>query len=129
MSATAGQMPNTRERQTESEVLAEQKLAAPDRLREDGVDGAPLDLLVDEPDADEDGDEDPEEERGREPHVHDDLRLLRGGEFAEEDGAARQDEDEEDEVVEDAVAHGLAEGVARDGRDAARRARAPPHGL
>ena len=43
---------------TEPDVLAEQELAARDRLREDRVDRAPLDLPVDQPHAHEDRDGD-----------------------------------------------------------------------
>src|SRR2546423_1252921 len=65
------------QRQAEAEIFSQKELAATDGLGEDCVDRSALDLLVDEADADEDGDEDAEQEHGGEPHVHDDLLLLR----------------------------------------------------
>ena len=54
----------------EADVLAEHELIAVDRLREQAVDAAPLDLLRDQADADEDRDEQAEDRgrrRGRDP--------------------------------------------------------------
>ena len=50
-----------REREHHADELAEHELAAMDRLRDEREDGLPIELLVDEVDADEDGDEHAEE--------------------------------------------------------------------
>ena len=78
-----------RERHHEAEVLAEEKLLARQRLAEQTVDAAPLDLLGDQPDADEHGDEQPEQvERGK-TEILDDFEILPRGHLADQIRARR----------------------------------------
>src|SRR5262249_39569816 len=60
-------------------------------------------------DADEDRDEETEQRRRRQAEVLDDLDVLPRRELTNQDRRADEQEGEEDEIVEDAVAHGLAE--------------------
>ena len=56
---------------------------------EQRVDAAPLDFLGHEADADEDGDEEPEDGDRRQPEVLDDLHVLAGRQLTEEERRAR----------------------------------------
>ena len=87
-----------------------------DRLREQAVDAALLDFLRDQADADEHGDEQPEDRGGGEAEVLDDLHVLSGRELADQVRRGHQQDREEHEVVEHLVAHRLAEHVDGDRR-------------
>ncbi len=71
------------QRQTKAEVFADEKLAAPDGLGKNRIDGSPLNLFVDKADADEDGDERAEHEHRAQSHINDDLGFLRRRQFAQ----------------------------------------------
>ena len=61
----------------------------------------------------------PKKLHGGEADVLEDLLVLADRELAEQQSRQRHQEGEEDEVVEDALPHGLAEGVGGDGQQAA----------
>ena len=97
---------------------------AADRFGEQRVDAAAIDFLRDQVDADEDGDEQAEQRRRGQAEVLDDLDVLPRGQLADQDRRADQQHREEDEIVEHAVAHRLAE--HRHGDAARRRSSAAP---
>src|SRR5262249_23267696 len=72
------------ERQQQAGVFPEHELWTADRLGEQTVDAALLDLFRHETNADEDGDEETEDRRRGEPEVLDDLDVLSGGELADQ---------------------------------------------
>src|SRR6185295_9345480 len=95
-------------------VLADDQLRAANRLRQQRIDAAALDLLGHEADADEHRDEEPKERRRGEAEIFDDLDLLPGGQLAQKIRDADQHHGEQDQVVEHLVADRLAEHVDRD---------------
>ena len=102
----------------QAQVLPEHEHPAGDGLAQDRVDGAPLELLPDEGDPQEDGDDRGEEVHRPLGHPAHHPRLVADGDLLEhereEDGAHREEEDR----VQDAVPHGFAEGVGGDGGEA-----------
>ena len=113
------------ERQQQAEELSDDELGPPHGFCEQRIDAAAIDLLRDQVDADEDGEEQPEDRRGRQPEVLDDLDVLSGGELADEDGRADEQDREQHQVVEDAVADRFAKHRGRDAPNGAH-ARSPP---
>ncbi len=111
------------QRQHEPEILAEDELRPADRLREERVDAAPLDLLGHEADADEDGDEEPEDGDRRQPEVLDDLHVLARRQLTEKERRRDEQDGKDHEVVGHAVPDRLAEHAHR---DAPNRAHAKP---
>ena len=91
--------------------FADNEFPAPYRARKDGVEGFLLHFLRYQPDADEDGDHHPEDGDGRQPQVDQHDALDADGDLTEQQRRAHQQQGKEDQVVEDAVAHGLTEGV------------------
>ncbi len=109
------------QRQQQPAILAQDELRAPDRLRQQRVNAAALDLFRHQADADEHGDEQAEEQHGRQAEIFDDLHVLPGGELSNEIRRAHQQDRECDKVVEHLVAHRFAEDVDRDGRHGSHR--------
>ena len=64
------------QRERQADELADDELVAAKRLDQEVVDAPAIDLLPDEADADEDGDEQPEHRRGGQAEVLDDLDVL-----------------------------------------------------
>src|SRR6185503_11083717 len=102
-----------RERQGQAAVLPYHQLRTANRLRQQRVDAAALHFLGHQADADEDGDEEPEQRGRREAEVLDDLDVLPGGQLAEQIRAPDQQHREQHQVVEHLVAYRLAEDVER----------------
>ena len=92
-----------RESQHQPGVLTQDELRAADRLGEQRVDAAALDLFRHEADADEDGDEEAEDRGRRQSEILDDLDVLPGGELPEQIRRGNQQDRKDDQVVEDAV--------------------------
>ena len=101
--------------QQHAQPLAEHEFPAPQRLGQDGVHGLEVELFVEQVHAHEDGDDDAEDVDAEQPDVADGAHLFVQGEVA--DGERRQDDQhgEEEQAVEDLVAHRFAEGVPGDG--------------
>ena len=93
------------------EELSEVELVAREGLREQGVERPPLDLLAHEAHADEERDGDAEEVHRRKADVFEDLLVLPDREVAQEEPGEGHQDGEHHEVVQDALPHGLAEGV------------------
>jgi hypothetical protein len=98
-----------REREDEAEILADDELMTMDRLRDDRVDRAALDLLEDEADAHEDRGQDPEQPDGRQAEILDDLVLVADGEHAHDARGRDHHEREDEQQVQDPVADRLPE--------------------
>ena len=88
-------------------------MVALDRLCQDAVDTSSLDFLRHQTDADEDRDEEPEDLGRGEPQVFDDLDVLACGELTNQIRPGHHHNGEEQKVVQDLVAHRLAEHVDR----------------
>ena len=99
------------QREAQADELAQEELVAAQGLGQEGEERSPLDLLADQADADEDGDERAEELHGGEADVLEDLLVLADGELAEQEAGQGHEDREEDQVVEHPLAHGLPEGV------------------
>src|SRR5262249_12714453 len=93
------------------------ELVAMNGLRQQTVDAAALDLLGDERNPDEHGDEQPEERRRRQPQVLDDLDVLSCRQLPDQVRSADEQDGEQHEVVEHLVADRLAKPVDGDGDD------------
>src|SRR5258706_7026248 len=88
---------------------------AMNRLREQRIDAPAFDLLRDETDTDEDGDEQPKHRRRGQPEILDDLDILARGELPDHVGRPDEHDREQHEVVEDLVADRFAKDVDGDG--------------
>jgi hypothetical protein len=99
------------ESDAEAEVLTDDELTAADRLCEDGEDRSFLDLFRDESDSDEYRDECAEEQHRVQADVDDRPGLVSICQVAEQDRAGDDKKDEEDEVIEDAIAHSFAKRI------------------
>ncbi len=107
------------EREPEAQVLPEQEPPPRDRLRRERVDRLLLDLLPHEPDAEEHGDDPAHQRDPAERDAADHLRLVADGDLLHGQREQQQQGREEEDRVQDLVAHGLAEGVRGDGEDLA----------
>jgi len=102
------------ERQHEADILAEDQLRAPHRLRQQAVDAAPLDFLRHQADADEDRDEQPEQRHRGQAEILDDLHVLSRCQLPHQERARHQDHREGNNAVQHFVAHRIAEDMDRD---------------
>src|SRR6185437_9182134 len=106
----------------QSAKFAQNKFPAAHGAGEDGVQSLLLNFLGNQADADENGDDQAEQRDGGQAQVDDYVALDADGDLANEQGSRNHQQGKADEVVEDAVANGLAKSVGRDGGDAVHRA-------
>lgn len=92
--------------------------SAANRLRENAVDAAPLDLLPHQTDTDENRHQQPESPNRTQTKVDQDDLLDAHGDAAEKDRGANQQQREYNQVVQNPLAHGLLKGVQRDAGNA-----------
>ncbi len=97
------------------------------RLRQQTVNRAFVDFFVDEPNADEDRDQRAKHQHGAQAKRCGELAFHIERQIAYEHRRRDKDQHKEDQVVEHAVADGLAECVERDGANSARAARFEAH--
>ena len=102
------------ERQYQPRVFAEHELLTADGLGEERVNAPALDLLRNQPDADEDRDEETKEGGGSQPQVLDDLDVLPRRQLSEKKRRRHQEDGKEHEVVGHTVPDRLAEDAERD---------------
>ena len=115
--ATREQRDEHGQHERHAEVLADDELPALDRLADDRVDRAALDLGVEQEHAEEDRGQRAEQRDAGEPDVARDARLLADRHLAEHDREQVRADDEHDDAVEHADARRLAKRVERDRPD------------
>src|SRR5262249_42623474 len=98
--------------EVQTEILSKQELAAANRLRKNRIQSAPLDLFVNQADADKNRDESSKEQHRAQSQIDNDFCFLPGRQFADEDGAANQQQREKNQVIKDAIANCFAKRVA-----------------
>ena len=111
------------QRQHQTAVLADDELPARQRLGEQAVDAAPLDLARDQPDADEHRHQHAGQLDRRQAQVLDDLDVLPRRDLPDQHGRRDQQQRERADRVQHAIAHALLEHVQGDDGDAAHRHR------
>src|SRR4029077_9640811 len=113
------------QRSGQPEELADDEFPAAYRARQHGVQRALLNFLRDQPDADKNRDDHAEQRYRRQAQVDDHELLDVDGNLADQDGGAGEQQRKRDQVVEHAVADGLAERVRCDASDPLVHARLP----
>src|SRR5207245_3093749 len=98
--------------QAEAQIFSQQELTAADWLGKNRVKRAPLDLVVNPADADEDRDEGAKQKHRTQAKIDDDLGFLSRGKLTQKYRSGNQQQHEEDEIVENSIADCFAKRVA-----------------
>src|SRR5262249_47478360 len=104
--------------QQKPEVLSYNELPAPDRAREDGIQGLFLNLLRHQSDPHQDRNDHAEQGNRGEADVDQDEPFQTNGYLAKQRCAGNQQQCKNNQVVQDAVPHSLAKSVESNGREA-----------